>query len=179
MELLDKKETKLGLDIRAYSGLIKDEVLTNKLNKRSSHLDYEGHEFIMCPQLGYIEEAFPNRAEPLKYNGDAFDYEDCALFCIGSYSTYNQFRSTLESFANKVGTTVFNSLIDFSDCEGVIGSVLCEELYNAFVFYEDGYEKYVTNLSDDEFFGSIFMRIYCRFKQAFKIGKDGGAVEFC
>lgn len=169
----------MGLDILAYSGLRKDKELTYRLNKEKSHLDYEGDELIMYPQLSYIEEAFPNRANPLEYNGDAYDYEDCESFCIGSYSTYGQFRLTLESFASKVGTTVFDSLIDFSDCEGVIGSALCEELYNAFVFYEDEYEKYIDASFNDEMFNSILMRIYHNFEQSFEIGKDGGAVRFC
>lgn len=169
----------MGLDIRVYSRLRKDEKLTNKLNKKASHLDYEGDEFIMYPQLSYIEEAFPNRANPLKYNGDAYDYEECISFCIGSYGTYNQFRSTLDAFADKVDSQLFDDLIDFSDCEGVIGCVLCERLYNAFVYYEDEYEEYVDNLSDNELFSDILMGIYHKFKQAFRIGKDGGAVEFC
>lgn len=169
----------MGLDIKAYSGLRKDEKLTDRLNKRQSHLDYEGDEFIMYPHLSYIEEAFPNRANPLKYNGDAYDYEDCASFCIGSYGTYNQFRSTLDAFADKVDSQLFDDLIDFSDCEGVIGCELCEKLYNAFVCYEDEYEEYVGNLSDEELFDSILMRIYRKLKQAFGIGRYGGAVEFC
>ena len=125
----------MGLDIKAYSGLRKDEKLTDRLNKRQSHLDYEGDEFIMYPHLNYIEEAFPNRANPLKYNGDAYDYEECTSFCIGSYGTYNQFRSTLDAFADKVDSQLFDDLIDFSDCEVVIGCELCEKLYHAFVFY--------------------------------------------
>lgn len=169
----------MGLDIRAYRRLRKDEKLTNKLNKKASHLDYEGDEFIMYPQLSYIEEAFPNRANPLKYNGDAYDYEECTSFCIGSYGTYNQFRSTLEAFANKIETKLFDDLIDFSDCDGVIGCELCEKLYNAFVFYEHEYEEYINVSSDNEIFDSILMHIYHSFEQAFEIGKDGGAVEFC
>ena len=39
----------MGLDIRAYSRLRKDEKLTNKLNKKASHLDYEGDEFTFKP----------------------------------------------------------------------------------------------------------------------------------
>lgn len=162
----------MGLDILAYSGLRKDKELTYKLNKEKSHLEYEGDELIMYPQLEYIEETFPNRANPLKYNGDAYNFDSCESFNIGSYSTYNSFRQELEMFADSIGTQDFDELINFSDCEGVIGCILCQKLYDAFDFYEDEFEKYVVG------FG-FTMRIYRNFKHAFKIGKDNGAVEFC
>ena len=169
----------MGLDIRAYSGLRKNERLTDRLNKKKMHLDYEGDEFIMYPQLSYIEDAFPNRANPLKYNGDAYDYEGRISFSISSYGTYNQFRSTLEAFADKVESKLFDDLIDFSDCEGVIGCVLCEKLYNAFAMYEDEYERYISRLFNNEVVDDMLMCIYRKFKHAFGIGRYGGAVEFC
>ena len=60
----------------------------------------------------------------------------------------------------------------------MIGCELCEKLYNAFVFYEDEYEKFANDLLSG-IFSDILMGIYHKFKQAFRIGKDGGAVEFC
>ncbi len=131
---------------------------------------------IMSPVLTEIDEAFPGRAEPLKYNGDVYDCENYEWINIGSYGTYGWFRRALETFSEN--RDCFNELIDFSDCEGVIGSVVRKKLYEDFSSNQESFEQWVyQKYSVVE--GELLLRMYYKFESAFEIATDGGAVEFC
>lgn len=164
----------MGLDIIAYSRLKKNEYLSNKKDEDKDYID--GNYLIMSPRLTEIEEAFPGRAEPLKYNGDVYDCENYEYINIGSYSTYGWFRRALETFSEDYDW--FNELIDFSDCEGVIGSVVSEKLYEDFSSNAESFEQWVYQ-KYSIFDGEWLLQMYYKFKSAFEIAKDGGAVEFC
>jgi len=164
----------LGLDIIAYSRLKKNEYLSNNKDEDKDYID--GNYLVMSPVLTEIDKAFPGRAEPLKYNGDVYDYENCEWISIGSYGTYGWFRRALEAFSEN--RDCFNELIHFSDCEGVIGSIVSKKLYEDFssnqeLFEQWAYQKYSI------FEGELLMQMYHKFEWAFEIAKDGGAVEFC
>lgn len=164
----------MGLDIIAYSRLKKNEYLSNKKDEDKDYID--GDCLIMSPRLAEIEKAFPGRTEPLEYNGDVYDCENYEWINIGSYSTYGWFRRALETFSEDCGW--FNELIDFSDCEGVIGSVVSEKLYEDFSSNAESFEQWVYqkySVVD----GELLLRMYYKFESAFEIAKDGGAVEFC
>ena len=138
--------------------------------------DLDINYLIMSPLLTEIDEAFPGRAEPLKYNGDVYDCENYVRISIGSYGTYGWFRRALEAFSEK--RDCFNELIDFSDCEGVIGSIVSKKLYEDFSFNQESFEQWVCQkYSAVE--GELLLRMYYKFESAFWIAKDGGAVEFC
>lgn len=164
----------MGLDIIAYSELKKDEYSSAMSEEEKEELD--GDCLIMSTLLTEIDEVFPGRAEPLKYNGDVYDCENCAHISIGSYSTYGWFRRALETFSEN--RDCFNELIDFSDCEGVIGSIVSEKLYEDFSSNAESFEQWVyQKYSIVE--GEWLLRMYYEFESAFEIAKDGGAVEFC
>lgn len=158
----------MGLDIIAYSKLKKNEYLSTMSEEDREDLDINC--LIMSPVLTEIDEAFPGRAEPLKYNGDVYDCENYVCISIGSYGTYGWFRRALEAFSEN--RDCFNELIDFSDCEGVIGSVVSEKLYEDFSSNKKLFEMWVHK---DE----LLLQMYRKFESAFEIAKDGGAVEFC
>ena len=105
----------MGLDIIAYRKLKKNERLSNLSNDKKEYIDIDC--LIMSPYLAGVDEAFPGRAEPLKYNGDVYVGDECKNINIGSYGTYGWFRQALETFSKD--NDYFNELIDFSDCEGV------------------------------------------------------------
>ncbi len=164
----------MGLDIIAYSKLKKNEYLSAMSNEEKEELD-EGY-LVMSPVLTEIEEAFPGRAEPLKYNGDVYDCENYESISIGSYSTYGWFRRALETYSEDCDC--FNELIDFSDCEGVIGSVVSEKLYEDFSSNAESFVQWVCqkySVVECE----LLLRMYYKFESAFEIAKDGGAVKFC
>lgn len=164
----------MGLDIIAYSKLKKNEHLSTMSEEDREDLDINC--LIMSPVLTEIDEAFPGRAEPLKYNGDIYTCGSYKEYGIGSYGTYGWFRRALEAFSED--RDCFNELIDFSDCEGVIGSIVSKKLYEDFSSNAESFEQWVYqkySVVDGEW----LLRIYCKFESAFEIAKDGGAVEFC
>lgn len=164
----------MGLDIIAYSNLKKNEYLSAISNEEKEELD--GDCLIMSPVLTEIDDVFPGRAEPLKYNGDVYDCENYEWINIGSYSTYGWFRRALEAFSEN--RDCFNELIDFSDCEGVIGSIVSKKLYEDFSSNAESFEQWVKrefNAYDSE----LLLQMYRKFESAFEIAKDGGAVKFC
>ena len=164
----------MGLDIIVYSKLRKNEYLSAISDEEKEELD--GDCLIMSPALTEIDEAFPGRAEPLKYNGDVYDCENYESINIGSYSTYGWFRRALEAFSEN--RDYFNELINFSDCEGVIGSIVSKKLYEDFSSNAESFEQWV-NQKYSVIDGMWLLQIYYKFESAFGIAKDGGAVEFC
>lgn len=164
----------MGLDIIAYSKLKKNEYLSTMSEEDREDLDINC--LIMSPVLTEIDEAFPGRAEPLKYNGDIYTCGSYKEYGIGSYGTYGWFRRALETFSEN--RDCFNELIDFSDCEGVIGSIVSKKLYEDFSSNAESFERWVYqkySVVDGEW----LLRMYRKFESAFEIAKDGGAVEFC
>ena len=164
----------MGLDIIAYSKLKKDEYLSAIGDEEKEELDVDC--LIMSPVLTEIEEAFPGRAEPLKYNGDIYTCGSHKEYSIGSYSTYGWFRRALETYSEDCDC--FDELIDFSDCEGVIGSIVSKKLYEDFSSNQESFEQWVCqkySTIDCE----LLLQMYYIFESAFWIAKDGGAVEFC
>lgn len=165
----------MGLDIIAYSRLKKNEYLSNKKDEDKDYID-DDCLLIMSPRLAEIEKAFPGRTEPLKYNGDVYDCENYEWINIGSYSTYGWFRWALEAFSEN--RDCFNELIDFSDCEGIIGSIVSKKLYEDFSSNAESFEQWV-HLKFDAYDSELLLQMYRKFESAFEIAKDGGAVEFC
>ena len=164
----------MGLDIIAYSKLKKNEYLSAMSDEEKEELDINC--LIMSPVLTEIDKVFPGRVEPLKYNGDVYDCENYEYIDIGSYSTYGWFRRALETFSKDYDW--FNELIDFSDCEGVIGSAVSEKLYEDFSSNAESFEQWVyQKYSVVE--GELLLQMYYKFESAFEIAKDGGAVKFC
>lgn len=62
----------------------------------------------------------------------------------------------------------FYELINFSDCEGLIGPEVCKKLYEDFVLFEDKAKE------EDEY----FYRKYCDWKEAFRVASYEGFVSF-
>lgn len=164
----------MGLDIKVYSELKKNEYLSAMSEEEKEELDVDC--LIMFPFLTEIDEAFPGRAEPLKYNGDVYGCENYEWINISSYSTYGWFRRALEVFSEN--RDCFNELIDFSDCEGVIGSIVSKKLYEDFSSNAESFKKWVHR-KFDAYDSEWLLRMYRKFESAFEIAKDGGAVEFC
>ena len=107
------------------------------------------------------------------------DFDESFDFGAGSYSGYNIFRNELCLASNNITaeqlwslqdeTLKFYWLINFSDCEGYIGTSYCKILYDEFVKYE---EEVKTKL--DEY----YHKKYDYFKEAFRVGESDGLVNF-
>ena len=140
-----------------------------------------GDRFAIFKSQEYICDAFPNREKPLAYDDSVYDFESMYRERIGSYGTYNWFRSELENFVSRYYNgldDLFAYLTEFSDCEGVFGSECCAILRNEFCVFEEAFKKYVS-----EYYGPVEVELltsmYRKFKDAFTFGAEGGAVKFC
>lgn len=172
----------MGLDIKAYSRLTKNEELTEKAKKNNFYIEVGDYTLVMNPNIKYIDKVFPNRATPLEYNGDVYDGDESVIHCIGAYSTYSYFRNVLEQFSEEhlQNGNEFDMLLNFSDCEGVFGSIACKELYEKFESHKEEFEGWIkSKYQYDNFMSELFKSIYLKFKDAFSVGMNGGAVEFC
>ncbi len=107
------------------------------------------------------------------------EYKETHCFRAGSYGGYNSFRNNLCTLANNITveelwktedeSLKFYWLINFSDCEGYIGTSYCKILYDEFVKYND---KIMSSLND-------FDKVkYKDFKEAFRLGSNNGLVDF-
>ena len=110
--------------------------------------------------------------------GEYYDYDYAKEFRAGSYSGYNYWRNELAKLAGyesdvfvweNVEDGVFVELINFSDCDGIIGSKISKKLYNDFCEFDN-----TASLKDGGFY-----YIYKEFKEAFKIASENnGCVLF-
>ena len=113
-------------------------------------------------------------------------------FHAGSYSTYNWFRRNLSTAIFGVSSEniwlnsesykgrPFYELIEFSDCDGIIGPDVSEKLYQDFETHRSNMVKYcLDNFINDDDSYEYTMNLYDNFTKAFKIAKEHGAVQFC
>lgn len=106
-------------------------------------------------------------------------------FRAGSYSSYGEFRNALAGvFLDCTAREVWNNehrfkgqpfyeLIDFSDCEGVIGTEVCAKLHADFV---KGRKKFSEDCDRDL---EWMLSLYDRWTKAFELAKDDGIIVFC
>lgn len=104
-------------------------------------------------------------------------------FRAGSYSSYGDFRREIsETFLNSTPARVwsdpkpyegqpFYELVDFSDCEGVLGTEVCAKLHKDFV---EGREKFFEEIESD-----WSKEKYDSWTKALEIAKDDGIIVFC
>jgi hypothetical protein len=159
----------MGLDITAYEKL-------TFVRPSVTNVDYD------YPTETPVYVKRPDRADGLvtgiyRVDGETFEFR------AGSYSGYNAWRawlcrtmlqktpeyvwSHLEDFVGKP----FIELIDFSDCEGTIGSDVCAKLAHDFAAHRNVAER--TQGEDD-----YNLRKYDEWHKAFVLASSGGAVAF-
>ena len=106
-------------------------------------------------------------------------------FRAGSYSSYGKFRNSLADVFHHCSARdvwdkeshfkgkPFYELIDFSDCEGVIGPEVCAKLHEDFV---KGRSKFASECERDS---DWMLAVYDSFTKAFELAKDDGIIVFC
>jgi len=118
-------------------------------------------------------------------NGDYYRTEDSEEydFRAGSYSSYGDFRREIsETFLNSTPARVwsypksyeghpFYELVDFSDCEGVLGTEVCAKLHKDFV---EGRGKFFDEIESD-----WSKEKYDSWTKALAVGKENGVIIFC
>lgn len=157
----------MGLDITAYKRLTKVE--NPQLDEDGDVLDWE-NQWRTDGSMRWSEQHWPGRAEGVDFE-TVYTFGDSCGFRAGSYSGYNWWRQKLSEFAEG---DAFRELIEFSDCEGVIGSVVSNKLAADFAEFEDQAKEYAEKIETGEY----WLKKYGEWKEAFEMAADGGAVNF-
>jgi len=181
----------MGLDTTYYRGLTRIEGTQNEsgdLIGTDGHVYEEGNFYEMR------RDPWPERCEDFKDGYYSFKERDHAF--SSAYSSYNTWREGLAELAgyeakldadavglgragrlsHSVGAWdategPFWELINFSDCEGVIGADVSAKLHADFVAYRGRASAFAKG--DQQW----FVR-YCAWEEAFRHASDGGCVDF-
>ena len=173
----------MGLDITAYRKLTPAN--GNEAFDETGELKYEDGWIQLCKN-----HDFPGSADDIQ-DRHAYKAEDSDGFHAGGYGGYNNFREQLAELAGYPQTeyekygkkwpsfaaTVWNDpkpgpfveLINFSDCEGVIGCAASAKLAKDFADFQAKADAH-----EDE----RFRQKYAEWRKAFDMASDGGAVRF-
>lgn len=163
----------MGLDIYAAS----------KIQRRPG--DYDGEGFY----VGSQPDEFAAQADGLEPG--SYDYERALDFRAGSYSGYNTWRNQLAELAGypavrhessykpseelyaagawKAKGGPFWELINFSDCEGVIGATTSTKLAKDFAEFQAKADAHPSDW---------FRACYADWRKAFELASQEGAVVF-
>ena len=111
------------------------------------------------------------------------EFDESFDFRAGSYGSYNVFRNLISECMHGITADMFwkmtdeqmkdkpfRWLINFSDCEGYIGTDYCEILYNDFKEHGDKIKKACNN--------DIYKQLVDDWTHAFNIARDKGLVSF-
>lgn len=142
-----------------------------------------GH-YEMAERLGVeiplINLNFPGRAEGIE-DGVAYNAEHLGSFCAGSYTGYGDWRrelaymvgiEDLAAWWKNPTTCPFAELLDFSDCEGVIGPVVSAKLARDFAEWQ--WKADIFETDDAEY----WRKKYGQWRAAFEAASEGGYVDF-
>lgn len=171
----------MGLDITAYRKL--KAAPDALLDEDGYPLDWERFDIITQSDIDRTEKDFPGSTKGLK--AGVYSFEATHNFKAGSYGGYNEWREELARMAHGMPAKAvwvlppradfaFQELINFTDCEGVIGPEVAAKLAKDFAAHQDRAEKFATTIADGEWFISR----YSEWRKAFEMAADGGAVDF-
>lgn len=161
----------MGLDITAY-----EKLTTGDRTQEDLKREYEKGWTPECRVASlYINDDFPGRADPLT-TGYYLSEGEVLKFLAGSYSGYSHWRSTLAQMIGRTDEDVYRNptgpfaeLINFSDCEGVIGPAVSAKIAQDF----DDHRDLASAIDYDD-----FARLYELWSEAFHLAAKGGAVDF-
>ncbi|MDQ2139558.1 hypothetical protein RBI14_15440 [Alcaligenaceae bacterium B3P038] len=181
----------MGLDITAYRQLTK---LDCVFDEDGEPIDASTKEPLDYDLRVYINPDFPGRADDLTPKA-IYSATESIGFCAGGYGGYNAWRDSLAQLAGYPKGTYeqygqrhesycqacwdgaqgpFAELINFSDCEGVIGTAVSAKLAADFAKFDDQAIQHseMSNRPD------WFYPLYREWRAAFEMAADGGAVNF-
>lgn len=160
----------MGLDCTAYSNL------------RQLHV-----EEIQFPEhkeknetIFYLNEDYPNSAKDILPDV-VYLYDKKESWKSGSYGSYNQWRDWLATLGGWKSTDhacqkgnwgdPFFELINFSDCEGTLGTNVCKKLLKNFIDFQ-----HKADALSSEY--NYYKKLYNQWRFAFEVASDNGAISF-
>lgn len=177
----------MGVDITAYSGLDK---LDCVFDAGGEPIDPETKEELAGDWVQlYVNPDFDGRADEIEHNG-VYAYEDESEGVSVGYRRYNALRDELAKIAGyplgeyeKYGSVLkshcvacwrgakgpFSELINFSDCEGTIGTAVSKKLAKDFAEFQ---------VKASEHPNEHFREFYSSMRKTFEMASNRGAVRF-
>jgi hypothetical protein len=172
----------MGLDITAYQKITA--APDAAVSPDGEPVDWQSHFWAHPSSIASTEENWPGRSEGVAPGIYRFEKEH--RFRAGSYGGYNEWRRWLarvagwqsvnecwEASPEEQAKRPFGEIINFSDCEGVIGPKVAAKLAKDFADNEKRAEEAATR--DDE---PWFLESYRDWRKAFEMAADDGAVDF-
>jgi hypothetical protein len=163
----------MGLNISAYRGL---KMAIGNGKAEDGEIDYD--RYFHAWGVDCTESACPGRAGSIVQDA-IYEYKERIDFRAGSYTYYLGFRdwlaqlagykSLVEYWMNDNPNADFYELINFSDCEGVIGSVAAGELLNDFQKHTATVNQMTAQCDYPETFVA--------WKRACELAADNGAIS--
>lgn len=177
----------MGLDVTAYRKITKIDCVFNADEEPIDPVTREPLEFDYARAC--VNPDYPARADEIEHKA-LYRYEEGDGFWSGGYGRYNQWRDDLAKMAgwpqgkyeqygqswNSYAASAWQAtegpfweLINFSDCEGVIGPVTSAKLAKDFADYQEKAEALQA---------PGFLERYNEWRQCFEMAADGGMVRF-
>jgi hypothetical protein len=168
----------MGLDILAYRGLTK--APEAELDKDGYPVEYNKFHVFDASTITGTEREWPGRTEGVEPG--VYSAADSFGFRAGSYGGYNSWRDWLARISGwgsakacwnsrKTGDP-FYELINFSDCEGIIGPRVAAKLAKDFA--DHAIKAKALSAEDDTY----YFEKYGDWQKAFEMAADNGAVSF-
>lgn len=175
----------MGLDISAYKGIEKVDCV---FDEDGDPIDPSTRQYVDYDARVYVNPDFPGREEGVEDKG-VYRAKESMGFRAGGYSGYNAWREQLAQLAGypaaeytQWGRTQmrydagawaatrgpFWELINFSDCEGVIGPVVSAKLAKDFQEFDERARA----------IGGSFYDKYQEWREAFEMAAENGMVRF-
>lgn len=173
----------MGLAIRYHSNLVKA--------RGNEAFDETGEIKDGWVQI-WVNTDFPGREDRLE-DRRCYSAESSEYFYAAGYAHYGSWREMLAKLAGYpavdfdkfgdgrlekrhaagawgAGSGPFWELIQFSDCEGIIGPETSKKLADDFARFQERADQ----------IGDVwFLGLYAKFRKAFETASENGAVEFC
>jgi hypothetical protein len=178
----------MGLDISVWANVQKvapdvlDRIMEDPDGPREGIYNELGRDGIWIPEV----ENFPGRVAGLEL-GMAYLGEKVFSFRAGSYGGYNMWRNQLAQLAGMKSAQEFWNLeleqqkkfpfwqlVNFSDCEGIIGPEVSAELAKNFAEFDERAKVFDPDTGG---WNSFYER-YKEWKLVFETASEGGLVEF-
>lgn len=159
----------MGLSITAYRNI--KPIAASEIEMDEDGIPVDDEKYITTHgMVEYTEKYWAGRSKPIDDDG-YYTFDDSYDFYAGSYLGYNDWRDWLAKISDGKS---FGELIDFSDCEGVIGSVASAKLYDDFMK-----NRVNAKAACGDYKERVWaMELYNCWTKAFKMARDNGAVMF-
>jgi hypothetical protein len=172
----------MGLDCTAFSKVEFVEMATfdedGDIMVRWDEFDADGNRWWDTYVVARHHPEFPGRADPIIDKG-VYAYEDSVGWKAGSYGSYSRFRSELAGLVGYTPEDIWNGrvgmdrpfslLVNFSDCEGIIGTTAAIKLLAEFREHEAHARPRLQPYD---------MQSYEEWIAAFALAADNGFVDF-